>query len=362
MMNIPWMGKVEFAAPWALALALVPLAVVVWELMLRPRGARLSSLPSPATARIPRTLRSRLLWLPPTARFLGLVLLVVAIARPQIGQGRVETSTDAIAIQLAIDRSPSMRSPTELGGTQVTRMDAVKSVVHDFLLGDGKSLSGRPSDLVGVVTFARFADTACPPVRDPRTLVDLVNSIEPARPRSEEDGTAIGDGLALAAARLRTAEQDLKNRTDAANYERLRLKSKVIILLTDGVQTAGERDPVEAAKLAAKWGIKIYAIGVGDDLNQPQYGRTEGGDAQVVVPSEVLKQVAAATGGMYRLAVDGDALLRICREIDRLEKTSVKTVTYVDYDERFMPFAATGGGLLCLASLLGGTFLRRTLA
>jgi Ca-activated chloride channel family protein len=362
MMSSLWLGKIAFATPWALSLIAIPVAVLAWELLLRPRGARLSALPGPNAVRIPRTFRSRLLWVPPATRFLGLALLVIALARPQIGQGRVETSTEAVAIQLVVDRSPSMRAPTMLGGAQVTRMDAVKRVVRDFLLGDGKDLPGRPADLVGVVSFARFADTACPPVRDPRTLVDLVNAIEPARPRSEEDGTAIGDGIALAAARLRTAEQDLKNRTDAASYEKLHLKSKVIILLTDGVQTAGERDPVEAAKLAAQWGIKIYAIGIGEDLNQEQYGRTEGGDPQIVVPSEVLKHVATDTGGLFRLAVNGDSLRRIYEEIDKLEKTSVKTVTYVDYDERFMPFAATGGGLICLASLLGGTFLRRTLA
>jgi Ca-activated chloride channel family protein len=136
----------------------------------------------------------------------------------------------------------------------------------------------------------------------------------------------------------------------------------VLILLTDGVQTAGERDPLEGAKLAADWGIKIYAIGIGEDLERAQYGRSDGGDPQVVVPSEVLKQVAESTGGLYRLAVDGDSLKRICREIEKLEKTSVKTTTYVDFDERFMPFAITGGAVLCLASLLGGTYLRRTLA
>ena len=255
-----------------------------------------------------------------------------------------------------------MREATILSGSQITRMNAVKRVVRDFLVGDGKDLPGRPSDLIGVVTFSRFADTACPPVRDPHTLAQLVDALEPARPRSDEDGTAIGDGLALAAAQLRTAEQDLKNRTDAARYEELRLKSKVIILLTDGVQTAGDRDPLDAAKIAAEWGIKVYAIGIGEDLNQMQRGRTADGDIQAVVPSEVLKQIAASTGGIYRLAVDGDSLKRIYQEIEELEKTSVRTVTYVDFDERFMPFAAGGGGVLCLAVLLGGTWLRRTLA
>lgn len=355
-----WPSQLQFASPWALGLLVLPAAILLWQLLGRARSARLSQVPD--GLHLPRSLRSRVLWLTPLARWTGLSLLVVALARPQIGQGKVETSTEAVAIQLVIDRSPSMAAPTILGGSQVTRMVAVKRVAREFLLGDGKLLSGRPADLVGVVSFARYADTACPPVRDPRTLVQLVEALQPARPRGDEDGTAIGDGVALAAARLRTAEQDLKNRTDAAKFADLRLKSKVLILLTDGVQTAGETDPLEAAKLAAQWGIKIYAIGVGEDLNQPQRGRTDNGDEQVVVPQDVLKEMARSTGGMYRLAVDGDALRKICQEIDQLEKTSVKTTAYVDYDERFMPFAASGAAMLGLASLLGATWLRRALA
>lgn len=355
-----WPSNLQLASPWALALLVLPLIILLVELRRPRRAARLSQ--APVAAGLPRSLRSRLLWMAPVARCLGVSLLVVALARPQLGQGRAETSTDAVAMQLVVDRSPSMRAPTVLSGSQITRMDAVKQVVRDFLVGDGRDLEGRPSDLIGVVSFARFADTACPPVRDPSTLVQLIDAIEPARPRSDEDGTAIGDGLALAAARLRTAEQDLRNRTNSRRYEELRLKSKVIILLTDGVQTAGELDPLQAATLAADWGIKIYAIGIGEDLNQAQYGRTDSGDAQVVVPSEVLKEMAEKTGGMFRLAVNGDSLKRIYQEIDRLEKTNVTTVEYVDFDERFMPFAAGGGGLLCLASLLGATWLRRTIA
>lgn len=355
-----WPANMQLATPWALALLVLPVIVLIIELARRPRPARLSQ--APASLVLPRSLRTRLLWLPPVSRFVGLVFLIIAIARPQLGQGRAETSTEAVAMQIVVDRSPSMRAPTLMGGSQLTRMDAVKRVVHDFLMGDGRELAGRPSDLIGVVTFARFADTACPPVRDPATLVQLIDAIEPARPRSDEDGTAIGDGVALAAARLRTAEQDLRNRTSDARFEELRLKSKVMILLTDGVQTAGELDPLAAAKLAADWGIKIYAIGIGEDLNQAQYGRTDTGDAQVVVPSDVLKQMAESTGGMFRLAATGDSLRKIYQEIDRLEKTSVTTVEYVDYDERFMPFAAAGGGLIGLASLLGATWLRRTTA
>ena len=211
-----WPSNMHFASPWALALLVLPLAIVVLELRRPRRAARLSQVP--VSLGLPRSLRSRLLWLPPVTRCLGVCLLVVALARPQLGQGRAETSTDAVAMQLVVDRSPSMRAPTILGGSQITRMDAVKRVVRDFLLGDGRELEGRPSDLIGVVSFARFADTACPPVRDPSTLVQLIDAIEPARPRSDEDGTAIGDGVALAAARLRTAEQDLRNRTSNRRF------------------------------------------------------------------------------------------------------------------------------------------------
>lgn len=357
--------KVRWESFWAIAL--LPLLAILWLIVARlahraPRGG-LSSVS--VLASLPRTLRQSLAWLPSAACWSGLLVLSLALARPQLGVGRVETSSEAIAIQLVVDRSGSMNQYMEVDGALVTRISAVKDVLHDFLLGDGEELTGRASDLVGLITFARFAETACPVVRDPATLSQLVQTIETAQARYE-DGTAIGDGLALAAARLKRTEDELKNRQAAGRAgPDLKIKSKVIVLLTDGDNNAGEADPIEAAKLAADWGIKVYTIGIGAGADSFQVLRTPLGEQRVRVPSNVdessLKQIADLTGGTYHRAQDGEALRRVYGEIDRLEKSSVNTVEYTDWQEQFIFPAAAGGAMIAMGLLLGSTWLRRTI-
>ncbi len=367
-MLTPWLDsllKIHWESRWALAL--LPAVVVAWIVLAglsrrAPRGG-LSS--SAGLSMLPRTLRQRLMWLPTAACWVGMLLLTLGLARPQFGIGRVETSSEAVAIQLVVDRSGSMNQYMEVDGALVSRINAVKSVLRDFLLGDGKELTGRPSDLVGLVTFARFAETACPVVRDPRTLTQLVETIETAQARYE-DGTAIGDGLALAAARLKRTEDELKNRRKSGRNEPdLTIKSKVIVLLTDGDNNAGEADPIDAAKLAAEWGIKVYTIGIGAGADSYQVIRTPIGEQRVRVPSNVdetsLKRIAELTGGTYHRAQDGEALRRVYAEIDRLEKSSVNTVEYTDWQEKFVFPVSVGGALVAAGLLLGSTWLRRTI-
>jgi Ca-activated chloride channel family protein len=355
-----WPRGTQLASPLALALLAVPLALLVLELRRRRRGAAISALPG--GGRLPASWRTRLLWLPPVLRFLSLSLLVVALARPQQGVGRVESTADAVAIELVVDRSGSMAQLMPLDGVNMPRMDVVKRVVHDFLLGNEKDLGGRHSDLVGLVAFGDYAETICPPVRDPATVARLAESVQVAN-----EHTALGDGLALAAARLHTAEQDLKNRTDASKYEQLRIKSKVVILLTDGANNYGEQRPEEAAKLAKDWGVKVYTIGLGAGVDSVQVVTDMlGNQHRIARPSDCdepsLRRIADMTGGVYRRAQDGESLRNIYKEIDQLEKTSIKTVEYVDYNERFMAFAAAGGALAVAGSVLGATLLRRALA
>lgn len=354
----------RWESPWALAIIplLVLAAIFLSRSSLRAPCGGLSSVEG--LSALPRTLRQRLAWFPGAACWLGMGLLVVAMARPQLGIGRVETSAEAVAIQLVVDRSGSMNQYMEVDGALVSRMNAVKSVLRDFLLGDGEELSGRPSDLVGLITFARFAETACPVVRDPRTLTELIETVETAQARYE-DGTAIGDGLALAAARLKRTEDELKNRQRSSASPELTIKSKVIVLLTDGDNNAGEADPIDAARLAAEWGIKVYTIGIGAGADSFQVLRTPIGEQRVRVPSNVdegtLKRIAELTGGAYHRAQDGEALRAVYREIDRLEKSSVSTVEYTDWQEKFILPASAGGALLALGLLLGSTWLRRTM-
>lgn len=367
MMLTSWLESlriVRWESPWALAL--LPCILIAWLIVARlgrlaPRGG-LSS--TAGLASLPRTLRQRLAWLPGAACWCGVLLLTAALARPQLGIGRVETSAEAVAIQLVVDRSGSMNQYMEVDGALRSRIDAVKSVLSDFLLGNGEELKGRPSDLVGLVTFARFAETACPLVRDPRTLTHLIQTVQTAQARYE-DGTAIGDGLALAAARLKRTEDELKNRKRSGIGGELTIKSKVIVLLTDGDNNAGEADPIEAAKLAAEWGIKVYTIGIGAGADSFQVLRGVLGERRVRVPSNVdetsLQSIAELTGGAYHRAQDGEALRRVYAEIDKLEKSTVNTVEYTDWQEQFVYPAIAGSALVALGLLLGTTWLRRTI-
>ncbi len=347
-------------------LTLLPVLVLFWVLtaILSHRAPRGGVSTISTLDHLPRTLRQRLVWLPGTCCWLGTCVLVVALARPQLGIGRVETSADAVAIQLVVDRSGSMNQYMEADGRLQSRIDIVKAVLRGFLLGDGDELQGRPGDLIGLITFARFAETACPVVRDPQTLSQLVDTVQTARAQYE-DGTAIGDGLALAAARLKRTEDELKNRSRANAQADINIKSKIIILLTDGDNNAGEADPLEAAKLAAEWGIKVYTIGIGAGADSFQIVRTFGVEQRVRVPSNVdeqaLKSIAEITGGVYHRAQDGEALRRVYAEIDRLEKSSVNTVQYTDWQEQYALPASVGASLVALGLLLSSTWLRRTI-
>lgn len=345
-------------SPWFLALLIVPLALIFWNPFRRTAALPLPM--APGAPPLTTSFRQRILWLPRVLRLLGMCGLILALARPQIGQGRVQTSTDAIAIQLVVDRSGSMGRQMEIDGTLTTRLDVVKRVLRDFLLGNGGDLAGRPSDLIGLVTFAQFAETNCPLIRDHRAVVDLADAVQTAQLKME-DGTAIGEGLALAAARLRAAEQDLKGRKAAGQDEDFQIKSKIIILLTDGDNNAGQTAPVDAAKLAADWGIRVYTIGIGGSGFMTM--RTPFGDQRVPIANEIdertLSQIAEIGGGVYRRASDGDTLRKIYTEIDRLEKSSVKTIDFVDYKELFHAPALVGLVAIALASLLAATVLGR---
>lgn len=357
-------SNLHWHLPWALALLTIPLLLLLWN----PLSRKKATLPlpmSPAMARgsvhLPRTMRQRLLWVPRVLSLLGAAGLIIALARPQLGQGRTQRTTDAIAIQIVIDRSGSMGTRMDFGGTALSRLDVVKNVLRDFLLGNGTDLPGRPNDLVGLVSFARFAETNCPLVRDHDALVQLADVLQPARDQIE-GGTAIGDGLALAAARLRNAEQDLKSRKTSGTEDNLEIKSKVIVLLTDGANNAGQTTPDEAAKLAKDWGIRVYAIGIGGGGFTTM--RTPFGEQQVPVPSEIdeaqLRPLAETTGGIYRAAKDGDSLRKIYAEIDRLETSSVKALEFTEYTELFEYPTIAGAAALAMATLLSSAGLRRT--
>jgi len=345
----------RFAWPWAFGLLVVVVVLAVWLLV--RRRTRRAGLPVPMSpgsiGGLGTTWRTRTRWVPGALRVFILALLAVAIARPQEVRGESESSTEGVAIQILVDRSSSMAEGMRYEGKLVTRLDAVKRVAADFVMGNGHDLPGREGDLVGLISFARFADTVCPLVRNHDALSELLGKVELVTPRSPEDGTAIGEAVALAAARLRDADEQFAHKNKSGD-ESLVIKSKVIVLLTDGENTAGGVDPVSAARLAAEWGVKIYAIGIGDNERRGFFSR--GG-----VDERLLKRLADETGGEAYLVRNSSELEQVYDRIDSLEKTRIETDEYTNVIERVTPIMVLVGCLL-LGELFAQWFVYRRVA
>jgi len=348
---------VHFASPLAFLLLLL-LPPLYYFSHFRGRQAALRFSDTATAAALGGSLRARCQKLLPAARFLALFLLVVALARPQQGQERVRDLSKGIAIEMVLDRSTSMGEEMAFDGQVMNRLEVVKRVFNEFITGNGGSLEGRPNDLIGLVVFAGYADTIAPLTLGHDALVSLVEKVEMPNEKSE-DGTAIGDAIALAAARLKTAEES-QLKVNARLGKEYEIKSKIIILLTDGQSNRGTQTPEEGAKLAREWGIKIYTIGIGSDPdpNQSPLG-------SFLMPQdrslndEGLAALAEATGGVYRRASSADALREIYEEIGRLETSEIESLRYLDYKERFLPFALTALFLLVGEMVLRNTWLRR---
>ncbi len=344
----------RFANP-ELLIALLAIPFVLWASLRRGTPSiRFSAAADLQHAHA--TWRIRLRWVPAVVRAGVLALLIVALARPQQTIGHERSTTEGVAIEIVLDRSTSMREPMAFGGVAMRRLEVVKRVLESFIAGDDGNLTGRQGDLIGLIAFARYAETICPLVHNHETLIELVKGTSLAQSRSE-DGTAIGDAIALAAARLRNAEQEIVDRSDAEGIEQsstFKIKSKAIILLTDGSNNAGERMPREAADLAAQWGITIYAIGINDrpvdSRNGPLGEFLFGAGRQV--DEQMLRDITTRTGGQYWVASDSGTLEHIYEEINQLEKTVVETLNYTEVRETFLPFVIVGGfALLCELAL-----------
>jgi Ca-activated chloride channel family protein len=334
---------IELVQPWALLL--IALAPLGWWWSARSSGrVRFSSLRLlPAHA---ATWRTRLAWLPHALVALAVVGLAIALAGPRAGDERGKVRRDGIALVMAVDVSGSMRAlDLSAKGQEQTRLDAVRAVFEDFVAG-GDGLAGRPDDAIGLVSFAGYADTRSPLTLDHGNLITAARALDFPASRAE-DGTALGDGLALAVERLR----------------QFPAPSKVAILLTDGVETAGTLPARSAAELAAEQGIKVYTIGAG--TTGTALVRVDMGFGSELRPTEVeideatLKDIAKRTGGAYFRATDRAALLRIYGEIDRLERTTLEQERFLAYREHYQVLVAAALIALALAALLRATLLRR---
>lgn len=321
-----------FSHPWALLLLLVVPVLFVAECLARPSATLTVSTGEMLARR--RSGRGALLrHVPAALRAFGLTMLIVAVARPLRGIEPRKERADVIDIMLCVDVSGSMRAMDFVAGDQpVDRLYVTKQAVRHFL----ENRKFRPGDRygldrVGLVFFGAYAVTQCPLTLDYGILereIDLAE-IDERDPRAQR--TAIGSAIGLAVSRLRKSEA----------------KAKVIVLLTDGQNNAGELDPITAAQLAKEYGIRIYTIGAGasDEVLIPRRSIFGG---QIMVPEvipidvETLQRIASTTGGKFYRATDTASLQKAYDEINRLETTRIEIDDYYRHEEGFLPFAVAG--------------------
>jgi Ca-activated chloride channel family protein len=340
-------------------LALVAVVGAIWYAKRRGRGTVSYSSLAPLEG-APVTLAQRVARLLPVVRFAALALVVVALARPQRGLEEFRIRTEGIAIVMAIDRSGSMQAlDFELDGRRANRLAVVKRVFRDFVEGSGE-LGGRPDDLIGLVSFGGFAEDRCPLTLDHGALLQALDAVVIPQPIVDADGrlvdeklyqeslaTAIGDALGLSVERLKDAKA----------------KSRVVILLSDGDNTAGVLDPLDAARAAKELGVRVHTIGVGSNGRVPFPARDAFGNdflvqREVTMDEATLKEIASLTGGRYWNARDTDALAQVYAEIDSLERTEIEGALYTDYQELYRLLVLPALGLLLLEATLAATRLR----
>ena len=333
----------SFAWPLCFLLS-VPLALAAWRMLRRGRRAGIKFAP---VRRLPaRTAgwRARVANLAPWFFLAGAALLIIAAARPRTSLARSSRSVDAIAIAMAVDVSGSMEAldfTARGASTEKTRLDVVKEMFAKFV-------EARPDDLIGLVTFGGFASTRAPLTADHEVLLHVLKGVQVpsvaydanGRPvDQEEQMTAIGDGLATAIARVKDAD----------------MKSKIVILLSDGVSNTGAVEPDAAAGAAAKLGIRVYTIGVGTRSNRTpfrvrdMFGRSAIQYADMSFDESQLKSIASKTGARYFGVRDEGGLKAALEEIDSLEKTTLDRTAYQRWNEYFPWFLVPGAALLLLA-------------
>jgi Ca-activated chloride channel family protein len=327
-----------FAHPWFLLLLLAVPVLAWWH---GRRGRRAAFLYSSVellkgVSDMTRSAAGRVL---PLLRWLALALLIVALARPQWMESETTQKASGVDIVLAIDLSGSMESEDfKLNGQQVNRLVIAKDVLRQFI-------ERRPSDRIGLVAFAGRAYIAAPLTLD-HAFLQL--NLERLELHTIEDGTAIGSGLSASVNRLR----DLQS------------KSKIVILMTDGQNNAGQIPPLTAAEAAEALKVKVYTIGVGTRGTAPMpvrdvFGRKGYRNVPVDIDEETLKSISQKTGGKYYRADSTDTLRRIYDEIDQLEKTEVEVKKFVHIEELFHWAAVPGLVLVLLELLLSNTIWRR---
>ncbi|MCL2145179.1 MAG: VWA domain-containing protein [Endomicrobia bacterium] len=270
-------------------------------------------------------------------KYFAFALMIIALARPQEGRNFEESSERGIDIMIALDISGSMRS---LDFRPLSRLEAAKNIAADFI-------KERKSDRIGLVLFAGLAFTQCPLTTDKESLLEFVKKI--STENIKLDGTAIGSAIVTSVNRLKESKT----------------KEKVLILITDGNNNMGEVDPVTASKIAANYGVKIYAVGVGSlegavyEVDDGFFGKRLVRDNREKLNEDVPKQIAANTGGTYFRVTDIESFKDTMKRIDRLEKEDIKIRKFTSYDELYKNFVLAALMLLFFIVMLENTYLRK---
>jgi len=329
-----WLQHIEFTYPWILGLLLL-LPILIYEYARRNKRAQASMLIT-TTHFIQETksIKTSLIHLPFVLRSLAIVCLIVAMAMPRLKYTEEQTEGEGIDIVMCFDISGSMTEQD----FQPNRLEAAKSVAEQFV-------QGRRGDRIGIVIFSSLSFTLCPITTDHNAVLSQIKNIQSGY--LQEEGTAIGSGLATSVDRLRNSKS----------------KSKVIILLTDGVDVGGSVPPDLAKAMAQKYNIRIYTIGIGSEkeinevVESPLGQITE--KRKLEFNEGLLKDLAASTSGQYFHATDNEALQKIYNSIDQLEKSRIKVTTYNRYTNEYLPWLAAGIALLLLEIIFRYTVFRK---
>ena len=330
------MHNITCAHPWLLlGLVLVPLMVGWYLWRYRKQEAALQHSDISLFDGVKQSLRVRLRWLPYALRVVAVGAAVVALARPQSQLSRQEMTVEGIDIVMAMDLSGSMLAED----FKPNRLEAAKKVAADFI-------NGRKNDRMGLVVFAGEAFTQVPLTIDHQVLLKQLGNLKSGTMR---DGTALGDGLATAINRIKDSEA----------------QSKVIILLTDGVNNQGSMDPLSAAEIAALYNIRLYTIGVGSLGKAPfpfrdQFGRVHYQNVDVEIDEDLMRQMAAATNdGRYFRATNKKALKEIFDQIDEMEKSKIDVTQYAQTKDEYMPWLWLAVVALLLEALVRWGWMKR---
>ena len=328
------MSNIEFANKGFFLLFILLIPYIVWYIIRQKEAnATIQVSNIEGFISLPKTYKHYLRHILFILKIFALSLLIISLARPQSSKNWANSITEGIDIVLAVDISSSMLAMD----FKPNRLEASKDLAIEFI-------SGRPNDRMGLVVFSGESFTQCPLTTDHAVLINLFNDIQSGM---IEDGTAIGLGLATAVNRLKESTAI----------------SKVIILLTDGVNNRGEIDPATAAEIAQTYGIRVYTIGVGTMGEAPYpmtspFGGTMIQNVPVEIDEAILQTIATTTSGVYFRATNNNKLREIYKQIDKLEKSKIDVQRYSKKNEEFMIFTLIAGLLLIFEIVLRNTVLR----